>query len=189
MSERALPVEPIAPSPGVVVPIEPHACFGCGDQNEIGLQLRIHHVSGGCWAELEIPDRFQGWEGVSHGGIVSTILDEVMTWSLIERDLWGVTARLTVEFKRPVLIGRRIRAEGRLVDVRRRVVTASARLLEVESGLELASAKATFVAADEAKKRLLKERYGDLAARRAAAEREAAQAAGAGSLAALRQRS
>ena len=32
-----------------------------------------------------------------------------MGWALIDHDLWGVTARMSIEFKRPVPIGRRIR--------------------------------------------------------------------------------
>ena len=45
---------------------------------------------------------------------MSTILDEVMAWALVDHDIWGVTARMTVEFKRPVPIDRPIRAEGRV---------------------------------------------------------------------------
>jgi acyl-coenzyme A thioesterase PaaI-like protein len=152
---------------------------GCGDLSEFGLRLKIHHVPGGCWADLVVPERFQGWEGVTHGGIVSTILDEVMSWSLIDRDLWGLTARLTVNFKRPVLVGREIHAEGRLLEVRRRVVTTSGRLVEIATGVELATAEATYVAVDEAKKALLQERYGDLGGRLEAAQREARAGAGA----------
>src|SRR5664280_1686427 len=81
------------PPDGVVIRTEPHACFACGDLNETGLRLLPHLYAGGCWVELAIPERFQGWEGVVHGGIISTILDEVMSWSMVERDRWAVTAR------------------------------------------------------------------------------------------------
>ena len=168
-----------APPAGVVLRTEPHACFACGDLNEVGLHLQLHLFPGGCWTELVVPDRFQGWEGVAHGGIVSTILDEVMTWSLIERDRWGVTARLTVAFKRPLMIGRRIRAEGRVVEDRRRLVTTAGSVVDAETGDELASAEGTFVTVTESKKRQLQARYGNLAEARRAAERESAEARGA----------
>jgi uncharacterized protein (TIGR00369 family) len=174
MSDRALTLDPLAAKAGVVVKTDPHACFGCGDLNTIGLQLEIHHAPGLCWAELEIPERFQGWEGVAHGGVVSTVLDEVMTWSLLDRDLWGVTARLTVNFKKPVPIGRPIRAEGRLVEVRRRIVATAGRIVDIETGAELATAEATFVAADATRKAQLQERYGNLFARLTAAREKAA---------------
>ena len=103
--------------------------------------------------------RFEGWEGIAHGGIVCTILDEVMAWALVDHDLWGVTARMTVEFKRPVPIGRRIRAEGRVVGVRRRVIDAEGVLIEPDGGEVLARAEATYVGAPEARKEELKARY------------------------------
>ena len=45
-----------------------------------------------------------------------------MAWSLVESDNWGVTARLAVEFRRPVPIRTPIRAEGWITNLRRRVV-------------------------------------------------------------------
>ena len=66
----------------------------------------------------------RGLGGIAHGGIVTTILDEVMAWALIDHDHWGVTARMAVTFKRPVPIGEPIRGEGWVVEARRRVITA-----------------------------------------------------------------
>src|SRR5215212_7573101 len=85
-----------------VIEVEPHNCFACGSLNEHGLHLDLHVAGDLCWTELTIADRFQGWDGIAHGGIVSTILDEVMAWSLAATDNWGVTARMAVTFKRPV---------------------------------------------------------------------------------------
>lgn len=159
---------------GVLLKAEPHSCFACGDLNEIGLQLQLYLVPGGCWTELSVPERFQGWEGVVHGGIISTILDEVMSWSLIERDLWGVTARMSVEFKKPLIVGQGIRAEAHIVEDRRRIVTAAGRIVDAQTGDELATSEGTFVTVNEAKKLQLQQRYGNLAEARRAAEREAA---------------
>jgi uncharacterized protein (TIGR00369 family) len=150
----------------VVLKTEPHSCFGCGELNEAGLHLELHLEPGCCWTELVIPDRFQGWEGVVHGGVLSTILDEVMSWSLIERDSWGVTARISVDFKQPVFVGRRVRAVGRVVEDRRRLVMTAGSILDAETGTELATAQATFVTVNVARKRELEARYGDLAAAR-----------------------
>ncbi|MGD0247974.1 MAG: PaaI family thioesterase [Candidatus Limnocylindrales bacterium] len=169
-----------APPAAGVIRLEPHACFACGELNEIGLRLQFHPVPDGCWAELVLPERFEGFEGIAHGGILSTIMDEVMTWSLTARDYWGVTARLSLTFRRPVRIGQRIRAEGWIVEDRRRVVTTAGRVVDVETGVELASAEGTFVTASGTDRRRLRDRYGDLAERRSAAERETAQAAPAG---------
>jgi hypothetical protein len=75
-----------------------------------------------------------------------------------------------------VVIGRRIRADGRIVENRRRIVTAAGRIVDVETGVELASAEGTFVAVGETERRRLQERYGNPAERRRAAESEAAGA-------------
>jgi acyl-CoA thioesterase FadM len=78
----------------------------------------------------------------------------------VATDNWGVTARLNVEFRRPVRVGRAIRAEGWITSARRRVVDTAARIVDVEDGLELASAIGVYVAADAARKRELQARYG-----------------------------
>lgn len=140
--------------------VEPHNCFACGSLNVHGLHLDLHAGGDTCWTELELDRRFEGWEGMAHGGIVCTILDEVMAWALVDHDLWGVTARMQVDFKRPVPIGRRIRGEGRVRDVKRRLVYAEGMILDAEDGSELARAEATFVGASARRKQELKDRYG-----------------------------
>lgn len=137
-----------------------HNCFACGTLNTSGLGLVLHLEPERSWTELTLDRRFEGWEGIAHGGIVSTILDEVMAWSLVASDNWGVTARLAVEFRRPVPIDTAIRADGWVSRSRRRVVDTSARVIEIESGIELATATGVYVAADAARKRKLQDRYG-----------------------------
>jgi uncharacterized protein (TIGR00369 family) len=140
--------------------IRPHGCFACGELNEIGLHLKLHLTTGRCRTELEIPRRFEGWEGIIHGGILCTILDEVMAWALVASDNWGVTARMSVEFKKPVTVGQVIRAEGWITESRRRVQSTAGRIVDAESGAELATAEGTYVAASDTRKRELKELYG-----------------------------
>ena len=124
------------------------------------MQLEIHIEEGRSWTELRLEPRFEGWEGIAHGGILCTILDEVMAWSLVGADNWGVTARLSVDFKRPVPVGRTIRAEGWVTEMRRRLVTTAGSIVDVADGTLLASADALYVAASEERKRELQERYG-----------------------------
>jgi len=139
--------------------VAPHACFACGELNAVGLRLVLHVAGDTCWTETILAPEFQGWEDVTHGGIVATILDEVMGWALASADSWGYTAKLTVEYRRPTPIGRRLRAEGRLVERRRRLLTTQAQLVDVESGELLATADALYVEAPPDRKQALKERY------------------------------
>jgi acyl-coenzyme A thioesterase PaaI-like protein len=136
-----------------------HHCFACGDLNVHGLQLRLHLDPGSSWTETTIDARFGGWEGIIHGGIICAILDEVMAWALISEDCWGVTAKMTVQFRRPVPVGNAIRAEGSLVDRRRRVLRTEGRMLEAATGELLATAEGTYVDAPAERKDELKRRY------------------------------
>ncbi len=139
--------------------VAPHACFACGELNVHGLHLVLHVAEDACWTELALRPEFQGWEGIAHGGIVATILDEVMGWALASADSWGYTARLAIEYRRPVPIGTRIRGEGRVVERRRRLLTTTARLVDPISGDVYATAEALYVAAPLAQREELKARY------------------------------
>jgi acyl-coenzyme A thioesterase PaaI-like protein len=110
--------------------------------------------------ELTLDKSFEGWDGIAHGGIICTILDEVMAWSLVGSDNWGVTARMTVAFKRPVPIGRHLRAEGSITRERRRLIETVSQLADAETGEVLATAEGVYVAADGERKRELRELYG-----------------------------
>ncbi|HEU0236964.1 MAG TPA: PaaI family thioesterase [Candidatus Limnocylindrales bacterium] len=140
--------------------LAPHNCFACGTLNEHGLRLVLHVEPGRSWTDVTLDRRFEGWEGIAHGGIACTILDEVMAWALVGADNWGLTARLSVEYRRPIQIGRPVRAEGWITRSRRRVVETAGRITDTTSGAILAEGTATYVAADEARKQAMRERYG-----------------------------
>lgn len=153
-------MQPTIASEGIRFEFAAHNCFACGTLNTNGLQLALHLEPERCWTELELDRRFEGWDGIAHGGIISTILDEVMAWSLVGSDNWGLTARLSVDFRRPMRIRTPVRAEGWIVQSRRRIVETAARTVDLESGGELATATGVYVAADAARKRELQARYG-----------------------------
>ena len=138
----------------------PHNCFACGTLNTGGLGLTMHVEPGRSWTEVTLDRRFEGWEGMAHGGILATILDEVMAWALVGADNWGVTARMSVDFRKPVEIGRAIRAEGWATSSRRRIVDTEGRIVDVADGTVLAESHGRYVAASEARKRELAAAYG-----------------------------
>jgi acyl-coenzyme A thioesterase PaaI-like protein len=138
----------------------PHHCFACGSLNTHGLGLRLHVEPGRSWTELILARRFEGWDGIAHGGILCTLLDEVMAWALVGADDWGVTARLSVEFRAPVPIGSPVRAEGWVVRSRRRLFETAGRIVDPGSDLVYATADGTYLAAGPERKAELRERYG-----------------------------
>ena len=53
-------------------------CFVCGIQNPFGLQLKFYDNGiDKVWTEYIIPEYFQGYPGVAHGGVIAAMLDEV----------------------------------------------------------------------------------------------------------------
>ncbi len=140
--------------------VAPHHCFACGTLNQHGLGLVLHVEPERAWTEFVLDRRFEGWEGIAHGGILCTVLDEVMAWSLASADNWGVTARMSVSFRKPASLDTPLRAEGWVTRTRRRLVETAARVIDLATGEELATAGGTYLAADETRKAELRRRYG-----------------------------
>ena len=138
----------------------PHRCFACGELNEHGLHLDLHVDPSGAWTELALEPQFQGWEAVAHGGILCTLLDEVMAWSVIGRGTWGVTVRLNATFRKPLPTGRRVRAEGRVLELNRRASRTEGKVFDPITGDVFATAEGSFMALPESEIGRLKARYG-----------------------------
>ena len=121
----------------------------------------MHVEPGRSWTELTLDRRFEGWEGMAHGGILCTILDEVMAWALVGADNWGVTARMSVDFRKPVEIGRA--DPRRRLDHHARAGASSTRPAGSSmpgTATVLAESHGRYVAASEARKRELAAAYG-----------------------------
>ena len=56
-------------------------CFGCGPLNMDGLRLTFEPGPDGSSADYVVPDRFQSWAGMTHGGIMALMLDEAVGWA------------------------------------------------------------------------------------------------------------
>lgn len=124
--------------------VDDRFCFACGERNPDGMRLKIAYPEPGRSRIEFVPERkFQGWRGVLHGGIIATVLDEAFAHALGGPELGGgevaVTAEMTVRFKKPARIGRRLVVEGRVVENKGRIIDCEA-VLKDESGLELAAA-------------------------------------------------
>lgn len=86
----------------------PHreACFGCGPENEHGLRLRVRDAGDGTLVcNLRFPERFQGGPGVAHGGAIAAVLDDVLGTVGLALGQPAVTGRITVTYRRPVVLG------------------------------------------------------------------------------------
>jgi len=107
----------------------------CGRENPVGLKVRWrqHPEAGEIRGTVTVPDHFNGYPGVTHGGIVAALLDETAGRSILMDggfDDLMVTAKLEVVYRRPTPTGVPLQVVGRL---RRR----SAARAEAEAELRL----------------------------------------------------
>ena len=122
------------------------ACFGCGARNLDGLQLVFHRSGEEIWAEITPPQRFQGFPGVLHGGVVATMLDETLSRAAVFAGRWMMTARLEIRYRNPAPVGRPLRVTARPTRVRARMVSARGEVrLADEPDVILAEADGVFL--------------------------------------------
>jgi acyl-coenzyme A thioesterase PaaI-like protein len=69
-------------------------CFVCGQKNPIGLRLRFTARGDSVRTEFTAGPRYQGYEGVLHGGIVAAALDDAMAQLFHMKGQASLTARL-----------------------------------------------------------------------------------------------
>jgi len=120
-------------------------CFCCGKENDKGLKLEfIYPEDGIAETSLIIPDYFIGWENLTHGGLISMLLDETMAHACISAKLIGVTAELTVRFKKPLPVGTKIFVKGSMTGGKGRIAATTGEITDV-SGTIYASGSAKFI--------------------------------------------
>jgi len=96
------------------------SCFVCGRENPIGLKVRWEQdrEKGEIRGTVTLPDHFNGYPGVAHGGIVTAVLDETAGRSVLVDGGFEelmVTAKLETVFRRPTPTGVPLVAVGRLL--------------------------------------------------------------------------
>ena len=94
-----------------------HNCFGCSPRNTSGLQMTFYTNKKAVYSKVKVPEHLCGWNNLVHGGVLTTILDEIMSWSaiyLLKRV--PMTKSMTVDFLKPVYVGNSLKAEGTVTD-------------------------------------------------------------------------
>ncbi|MBI2940758.1 MAG: PaaI family thioesterase [Chloroflexi bacterium] len=125
-----------------------HHCFGCGTENPIGLRLRFSETAEGATAEFVACPEHQGWDGIVHGGIILTLLDEALSWAVLYKCGVAVTAEIQARLRRPAPIGIPLRLEATVRAQRRTIVDCQAAIRDPDGHL-LADAHARFVVVGE----------------------------------------
>ena len=121
-------------------------CFVCGKNNPNGLQLNfeIDKEEQTLKTTFIASPTFQGWEGIVHGGIISTLLDEAMAKLIYELGYQAVTASLEIKFKKPAPTLAPLHVYGEITEVSKRLIRAKAHIVK-EDGTILATGTSTFL--------------------------------------------
>lgn len=122
-------------------------CFVCGMQNPFGLKLSFYEDGPNkVICDYTVPERYQGYPGVVHGGIVASMLDEIVgrVFMVGNHDRFMYTAKLTTRYRKNVPVGKPLRMVGTKLKDNPRIGEAKAELYGPDGEL-LAEAEALLV--------------------------------------------
>lgn len=122
-------------------------CFACGKNNPHGLRMRVDYEESdqSATCSLSLERRFQGWNGIAHGGVVSTLLDEIMAHAVLKHVGQGMTADMQTRYRAPVPLDQEIEVRGWVDTSNRRLATAKSEIRLAGDGKILAEAQARFL--------------------------------------------
>lgn len=121
------------------IPVDDGNCFACGPDNPIGMHLKfVENESGdGVVCRTTLRKDFQGWQGIAHGGIALSLLDEAMAHAAGHAGHRGMTAGVTARFRKPVPIDREITIRGRVGEQRSSVLFVHGQVLDADGTILL----------------------------------------------------
>jgi uncharacterized protein (TIGR00369 family) len=145
----------------------PHtkSCFVCGENNPIGFRQRFQTDGRVVHAQFTPRLEHAGFKGVVHGGILATLMDEIMVWACaVQTGKFGYCAEMTIRYLRPAMPGAPLQAVAELVANRRgRILEAKAEVRDPQGDL-LAQASGKYMPLREVDRAdLLQELIGDAA--------------------------
>jgi len=129
---------------------ESNECFVCGPGNAIGLKVSFALEGERCVAEFTPDERHQGYRGVTHGGILFSLLDDVMANWLWLQGIRCFTARADVRYRAQLPVGTAVRLESRCEKRKGRLAMMVGTICRVDDGSVVAEASASFMTGEAA---------------------------------------
>lgn len=122
-----------------------NACFVCGPDNPNGLRLVFRMADDVCHATFT-PDRWHcGYDEQVHGGLLFSVLDDVMANWLFLQGIRAHTAKCEIRFRKPVQVGTQLLLEGHLLKRKGRLAQLEGIAKRASDGETVADAQATFM--------------------------------------------
>jgi acyl-coenzyme A thioesterase PaaI-like protein len=120
-------------------------CFACGPEHPYGLGLQFQTEQQGVVSADWIPNtRWEGFRGIIHGGIVSTVLDEAMSKAVASTGTPGLTCQLEVRLRQTVAPDESVRVRAWVTERRKRRVRVESEIRD-SANIQKAHATATFL--------------------------------------------
>lgn len=120
-------------------------CFACGRENSYGLKLSFNYSGGKLTSEFTPSKMHQGYRDITHGGIITTVLDEAMIQAAIAEGIKPVTAEINVRFKMPLMANEETVVRAEITKRGGKLIEAYACLLKKEDGDMIAEAHAKLI--------------------------------------------
>ena len=120
-------------------------CFVCGPGNAAGLNIRFRLDGDVCRAEFTPGDEHVGYDGVTHGGILFSLLDDVMANVVFLQGERCFTAKAEVRYRQPLPTGTLVRLEGWQERRKGRLAMLAGRVIRVDDETIVAEASGRFM--------------------------------------------
>ena len=79
--------------------------------------MKFYTNEAAVYSKLIVPDHLCGWNNLVHGGVLTTIMDEIMSWAAIYLlQQVPMTKSIRVDFLKPVYVGNSLKAEGTVLE-------------------------------------------------------------------------
>jgi acyl-coenzyme A thioesterase PaaI-like protein len=122
-----------------------NGCFVCGPENPLGLKVRFRIVDEVCLGEFTPCRDHRGYDTLTHGGILFSLLDDVMANWLWLQGQMCFTARAEIRYRTHLPIGTPVRLEGRCLRRKGRLVMMEGKVIRQDDGEVVAEATGSFM--------------------------------------------
>ncbi len=125
-----------------------NGCFVCGPANPIGLGVRFRLEGALCLAEFTPQPQHMGYDNVTHGGILFSLLDDVMANWLWLQGIACFTGRAEIRYRTPLPIGTKVRLEGECLKRKGRLAQMQGRIIRLDDESLVVETTASFMLRD-----------------------------------------
>ena len=132
-------------------------CFVCGENNLDG--FRVHFTLEGTdsvFYRVKIPEKYQGYDGIVHGGVIATMLDEAMANCFFLRGIECVTVEMSTKFRKALPVDHEVVVFGKITEQNPKAGVAEAWIVD-DDGIKYAEGEGKYLLLKEIDKNSIKQ--------------------------------